>query len=220
MIILVHNTKTDVYNFLSVNLAREDGPDNIEDAIEDLFAEDTDGVYSVFTVESETDLAQSSLTGKAYLEFLFEATGETIKKFKNKRAAAARIFPYVEQLATPAENFSVVGKVKDLPADGEKKRKHRKSKGIHIEPQESVAAVRPGSKQEAIIEALKTGATLEDLQSVTGWTPQAVKSALYWDVGHVKGYGVRTEYRADDEETPVYFLVLPEPSGSDRVSQT
>ena len=40
------------------------------------------------------------------------------------------------------------------------------------------------------------------------WTESSVKSALYWDVAKVKGYGVRTE--TSDDGTQRYRLVLPE----------
>lgn len=73
-------------------------------------------------------------------------------------------------------------------------------------------AARFGSKQQALIELLQKGATMDDFREVcvkgdgTPWTDASIRSAMYYDVRE-KGYGVRTEW---NDETPKYFLVLPE----------
>ena len=63
--------------------------------------------------------------------------------------------------------------------------------------------------QAILIDHLAKGATLAELvAALKPWTESSVKSALYWDVAKVKGYGVRTE--VSDDGTQRYHLVLPE----------
>ena len=62
--------------------------------------------------------------------------------------------------------------------------------------------------QAILIDHLAKGATLAELvAALKPWSESSVKSALYWDVAKVKGYGVRTE--TADDGTQRYNLVLP-----------
>src|ERR671918_427790 len=86
----------------------------------------------------------------------------------------------------------------------------RRSKGVNLpaKPASELRACRAGSKQAILIDHLATGATLAELvAALKPWTEGSVKSALYWDVAKVKGYGVRTE--TADDGTQRYHLVLP-----------
>lgn len=91
-------------------------------------------------------------------------------------------------------------------------KKSRRNGEINVEPQAPLVAARVGSKQQAIIDLLTKGCTLDDLREVcvkrdgTPWDDNSIRSALYYDV-KFKGYGVRTEW---DGDTPTYHIVLPE----------
>lgn len=84
---------------------------------------------------------------------------------------------------------------------------------ITVEPTAPLIPCRAGSKQQAIIDMLTGGATLEQLQTVCvkkngePWDDNSIRSAMYYDIKD-KGYGVRTVFDAND--VPTYFLVLPE----------
>jgi hypothetical protein len=89
--------------------------------------------------------------------------------------------------------------------------KKRKSAGVNLpaKPASQLKACRAGSKQAMLIDHLARGATLSELvAALKPWTEGSVKSALYWDVAKVKGYGVRTE--TFDDGTQRYHLILPE----------
>ena len=98
------------------------------------------------------------------------------------------------------------------PADDKPKKTRRKGQ-VAVEPQAPLIQCRAGSKQQAIIDMLANGATLDMLRTVcikrdgvTPWDDNSIRSALYYDIKD-KGYGVRTEFTDD---APTYFLVLPE----------
>lgn len=91
-------------------------------------------------------------------------------------------------------------------------KKSRRAGEINVDPISPLIPARAGSKQQAIIDCLTKGATMDDLRTVcvrkdgTMWDDNSIRSALYYDVKQ-KGYGVRTEWN-DDE--PTYHIVLPE----------
>jgi hypothetical protein len=88
--------------------------------------------------------------------------------------------------------------------------KKRKSAGVNLPAKDAsqLRACRAGSKQAILIDHLAKGATLAELvAALSPWSESSVKSALYWDVAKVKGYGVRTE--TADDGTQRYHLVLP-----------
>jgi hypothetical protein len=74
-------------------------------------------------------------------------------------------------------------------------------------------ACRAGSKQAILIDHLASGETLAELvAALKPGSDSSVKSALYWDVNKVKGYGVRTV--TADDSTQRYHLVLPKGAGA------
>jgi hypothetical protein len=76
----------------------------------------------------------------------------------------------------------------------------RRSKGVNLpaKPASELRACRAGSKQAILIDHLAKGVTLAELvAALEPWTESSVKSALYWDVAKIKGYGVRTEISDD-----------------------
>jgi hypothetical protein len=77
---------------------------------------------------------------------------------------------------------------------------------VLFEPADELKPVRPGSKQEALIDALRKGATIDDLAAVTGWARSAVSGAFRNDV-RGKGYGMRVEN--DPVRGAVYLLIDP-----------
>jgi hypothetical protein len=118
----------------------------------------------------------------------------------------------------------------------------RASKGINLAPKPAgqIKTCRAGTKQAELVDALMDGSTLWELEGVCSrnasggkknWKADSIRSAMYWDINKVKGYGVRTEmmtprqaYDAGHEASvehwlgtqqeheaivPVYFLVLP-----------
>jgi hypothetical protein len=95
-----------------------------------------------------------------------------------------------------------------VPIDTAKK--PRKSAGVNLRAKDAsqLRACRAGSKQAILIDHLAKGATLAELvAALKPWSESSVKSALYWDVAKVKGYGVRTD--TADDGTQRYHLVLP-----------
>ncbi len=73
---------------------------------------------------------------------------------------------------------------------------------VLFEPQGEIKVVRRKTKQYKLIWSLLRGATIEQLEEVTGWNTKTVRAALYCDV-KVKGYGVK---KVGEE----YRLILPE----------
>ena len=90
----------------------------------------------------------------------------------------------------------------------------RRGTGINLAPQKKVYACREGSKQALLVDLLNRpqGATMAELlEALSGgakpWKEVTVKSGLNWDMNKVKGYGIRTTKRGDED---CYHLVLPE----------
>jgi hypothetical protein len=119
-------------------------------------------------------------------------------------AAAAKEKIDLDQDPTPDEPRAAANVVPIAAAE------KRKSAGVNLpaKPASQLRACRAGSKQAILIDHLANGATLAELvAALKPWTQSSVKSALYWDVAKVKGYGVRTE--TSDDGTQRYHLVLP-----------
>lgn len=90
----------------------------------------------------------------------------------------------------------------------------RRGTGINLAPMKKAYACRAGSKQAILVDMLsrEQGATMEELlEALSGgakpWKEVSVKSGMNWDMNKVKGYGIRTTKRGDDD---CYHLVLPE----------
>ncbi len=92
------------------------------------------------------------------------------------------------------------------------KPKRKRARGVNFEPNGATPKMRPNTKQAALRDALRHGATLDDLTACTikrdgtPWPPNAVVSALSNDIKK-HGYGVRTTF--DDTDKPRYWLVEP-----------
>jgi hypothetical protein len=91
--------------------------------------------------------------------------------------------------------------------------KKRKSAGVNLQAKDAsqLRACRARSKQAILIDHLAKGATLAELvAALKPWSESSVKSALYWDVAKVKGYGVRTETADDGTRTGLSWIcVIP-----------
>lgn len=90
----------------------------------------------------------------------------------------------------------------------------RRGTGINLAPTKKAYACREGSKQATLVDMLfrPEGATMAELlEALSGgakpWKEVTVKSGLNWDMNKVKGYGIRTTKRGDED---CYHLVLPE----------
>lgn len=90
----------------------------------------------------------------------------------------------------------------------------RRGSGINLAPLNKAYACRAGSKQAILVDILfrPQGATMPELlEALSGgskpWLEVSVKSGMNWDMNKVKGYGIRTSKRGDED---CYHLVLPE----------
>ena len=86
--------------------------------------------------------------------------------------------------------------------------------GTNLAPKEKVYPCRAGTKQAILVDMLSRpeGATMPELLTALSggskpWQEVTVKSGLNWDMNNVKGYGIRTTQRGDED---CYHLVLPE----------
>lgn len=115
--------------------------------------------------------------------------------------------------ADKARDRAKPAKATDTPAP-----KARKSSGINLAPLKKVYACRAGTKQAKLIDLLSRpqGATFKELHAamtspefahLKPWAEVTTRSALGWDVHHVKGYGVRTTKRENGEDC--YRLTYP-----------
>lgn len=91
----------------------------------------------------------------------------------------------------------------------------RRGTGINLAPNAlgRVFACREGSKQATLVDYLNRpqGATMAELLVATSggktpWKEVSVKSGLNWDMNKIKGYGIKTTKRGDDD---CYHLVMP-----------
>ena len=94
------------------------------------------------------------------------------------------------------------------------RKRTKRGSGVNFEPNGVTPKMRDGTKQAALRDALRYGATLDDLSAVTTkangepWPPSAVISALHYDV-RKHGYGVRTTFDSGDADKPRYWLIEP-----------
>lgn len=139
-------------------------------------------------------------------------------KARTNMTIEAVTYPVVDGRVVPT--ITVTGSP-DGALDGfevvvEKPARTKKGAVVNFPPHKDglVERVRPNTKQAAIVEALREGATLADLRTVCvrrdgsgSWPDGTIISALYYDIKK-KGYGIRTE-AGDDAEAHRYFLVEP-----------
>lgn len=150
------------------------------------------------------------------------ATGSslaTVNRFATKEAGIKRLMANITDLwearrtmekAAPAPKVKAAPKAKsDKPAATP-----RRGTGINLAPLAKVYPCRAGSKQAILVDMLsrEQGATMAELLEAlsggaTPWKEVSVKSGLNWDMNKVKGYGIRTTKRGDDD---CYHLVLPQ----------
>ena len=94
------------------------------------------------------------------------------------------------------------------------RKRAKRGNGVNFEPNGVTPKMRDGTKQAALRDALRYGATLDDLSAVTTkangepWPPSAVISALHYDV-RKHGYGVRTTFDNGDADKSRYWLIEP-----------
>jgi hypothetical protein len=68
-------------------------------------------------------------------------------------------------------------------------RKPRSAEGILIQPSDVQKTPKPGSKRALILDMLRSGTTLDEIATATGWSRSVASSALYVDVKGA-GWGV------------------------------
>lgn len=143
-----------------------------------------------------------------------------VNKFANKATAAKRLWANLTDLAevraerakaSKARDQAAPAKADDYPAPA---KAPRRNTGINLQPKPVAYPCRWGSKQAILVDMLsrKQGATLAELiAALSGgnkpWQEVTVKSGLNWDMNKIKGYGIRTTKRGDED---CYHLVLPE----------
>ena len=138
-----------------------------------------------------------------------------VNRFATKEAAVKRTMANITDLW---ELRRTMEKAQAKPAPAPKVKPAasapRRGTGINLAPQKKVYACREGSKQALLVDLLNRpqGATMAELlEALSGgakpWKEVTVKSGLNWHMNKVKGYGIRTTKRGDED---CYHLVLAE----------
>lgn len=151
----------------------------------------------------------------ANLEDLREVYLERHAQLEKAREAAkkgpANKEAWEQRKADAARDHAAPAKATDYPAPA---KAARRNTGITLQPKPVAYPCRWGSKQAILVDMLsrKQGATMAELiEALSGgnkpWQEVTVKSGLNWDMNKIKGYGIRTTKRGDDD---CYHLVLPE----------
>ncbi len=115
-----------------------------------------------------------------------------VRKFTDRKTAVARIWRAIQRLA-PARMVATVG---EPGAQGAPKKA----------PSTKEATAREGTKKAQIIALLgrPEGATLADIQSITGWQPHSVRGFLSGTLAKKLGHKITRLKRADGAS--VYLL--------------
>jgi hypothetical protein len=116
-----------------------------------------------------------------------------VRKFTDRKTAVARIWRAIQRLAPKATETAATGA---QGAQGAPK-KARSAKD---------APAREGTKKARIIELLRApeGATLAEIQALTGWQPHSIRGFLSGTLAKKLGYKIVRSKRVDD--TSAYFL--------------
>lgn len=115
-----------------------------------------------------------------------------------------------DQVTTDLAGYVIEPMMKDT-APAKSGKPGRRAGEVNVTPFENLIPCRAGSKQQALVDALWKGATMDDLRAIcvrrdgTPWDDSSIRSAFYEDMKK-KGYGVKTSWNG---ETPTYHLVLP-----------
>ena len=168
------------------------------------------------------DLAEG-LTG-GQMVALYNATAaelntglNPVNRFADKNSAVKRIMANITDLwemRRTMEKAQPAPKAEKAPKAKPAASAPRRGTGINLAPLKKAYACREGSKQALLVDLLNRpqGATMAELLvALSGgakpWKEVTVKSGLNWDMNKVKGYGIRTTKRGDQD---CYHLVLPE----------
>jgi len=112
-------------------------------------------------------------------------------KAPRKPKAAPAAAPVAEVPAAPApQTFA------QTPAQPQPKAQ-RRSKGITIAAKAEAKACKAGTKQAILVDLLfrSGGASMAELrEALHPWQDSTIKSGLSWDMGAIKGYGIRTTH--------------------------
>jgi hypothetical protein len=149
-----------------------------------------------------------------------------VSRFATKDAGVKRLWANLQDLAEArAEQLavSIAKSIKEadaknaapIPAPAKKAAPvaPRRGTGINLPPMKKAYPCRAGSKQAILVDMLSRvqGATMRELlEALSGgakpWKEVSVKSGMNWDMNKVKGYGIRTVKRFEED---CYHLVLP-----------
>ena len=72
------------------------------------------------------------------------------------------------------------------------KRSTAPARGINVPAGKAITPIKPGTKQEILVNLLRKGATMAALMKATGWTRASVSGGLHGDLRR-HGFGVSTE---------------------------
>lgn len=190
------------------------------EGLNDLSGPQAVALYNVTSKELDTGLtevkrfADKSSASKrlwANLQDLAEKRSEEQKARVARVEASAKNKP-VKIVADKARDGAAPRKNSDYPAPAPVK--NRRGTGINLAPMKKAYPCRAGSKQAILVDILNRpeGATMPELlEALSGgskpWLEVSVKSGMNWDMNKVKGYGICTSKRGDED---CYHLVLPE----------
>lgn len=155
---------------------------------------------------------ENELSKQDMVDLYNQISNSNLKKFQNKADGASRTYPLLEKQSSELKKG--YGKTVQKKASSRKKGKRLKGV-INLAPKENVYECREGSKQAALVDALKNGATMQQLivacskknGGAKSWSENSVKSGVYWDVNKIKGYGIRTV--VNDKGVATYHLTYP-----------
>lgn len=180
-------------------------------------------------IKESTDFKDTSLTSKDLLGMYNKGRVSPLVKFPSKAEAYTRVFHILDML-TVSDTPSVVEDVpvKKAPT---RERQSKTVKGGITQPVRltlaedpenggPIAACRVGTKQAMLVDALArvNGASLAELIAMfPDWQVKSIRSGVYWDVAHVKGYGIRTTWDAEDPRFHLIYqpgMTAPVPHGA------
>jgi len=146
----------------------------------------------------------SELTGPVAIAlFALTATAlgiPPVKRFATRDVAARRIWANLVALSAAAPVAEMPAAPEPQPVaqtPAKTQPKARRSKGIAIAPKAEAKACKAGTKQAILVDLLfrSGGASMAELrEALHPWQDSTLKSGLSWDMGAIKGYGIRTTH--------------------------